>query len=119
MELVGESPAVKDKIGILIQPLSEIEVEALPTDLPEKIEVDITSLKALDDAVTVAEVKLPEGVKVLTEGKEILVKIGPLAKEEVVTPPPTEEVPVEEEKPTEEGTEIKEEKATEETKKER
>lgn len=96
IELIGESPAAKEKIGILIQPLTEVEVEALPTDLPDKLEVDISSLKAVDDAVSVADLKIPEGVKVLTSEKEILVKVEPLAKEEVVAPPPTEEVPVEE-----------------------
>jgi len=98
VELIGESPAVKDKIGILIQPLSEVEVEALPADLPEKIEVNISGLKAINDAVVVADVKLPEGVRGLTEGKEILAKIEPLAKEEEVVAPP----PAEEEAPTEE-----------------
>ena len=118
VELIGESPAVKDKIGILIQPLSEVEVEALPADLPEKIEVNISGLKAINDAVAVSDVKLPEGVKVLTEGKEILVKIEPLAKEEVVAPPPAEEeAPTEEETPTEEAAkEVKEEKGNEEEK---
>jgi large subunit ribosomal protein L25 len=115
VELIGESSAVKDKIGILIQPLSEVEVEALPADLPEKIEVNISGLKAINDAVVVADVKLLEVIKVLTEGKEVLAKIEPLAKEEeVVAPPPAEEAPAEEEAPTEEPTkEAKEEKGVE------
>lgn len=105
IELVGESPAVKEKIGILIQPLTEVEVEALPAELPDKLEVDITGLKEVDDAVIVGDVKVPKGVKVLTGGKQILAKIEPPAKEEEVAPPP-EEVPAEEvpeeEKPPEE-----------------
>jgi len=119
VELIGESLAVKDKIGILIQPLSEVEVEALPADLPEKIEVNISGLKAINDAVAVSDVKLPEGVKVLTEEKEVLVKIEPLAKEEevVVPPPAEEEVPTEGEVPPEEAAkEVKEEKGGEEEK---
>jgi len=117
VELIGESPAVKDKIGILIQPLSEVEVEALPADLPEKIEVNISGLKAINGAVAVSDVKLPEGVKILTEGKEILVKIEPLAKEEVAPPPAAEEAPTEEEVPPEEAAkEVKEEKGGEEEK---
>jgi large subunit ribosomal protein L25 len=105
IELIGESPAVKEKVGILIQPLAEVEVEALPTDLPEKIEVDISGLKNVDEAVVVGDVKVGEGVKILTEPQQILVKIEPPAKEEEVAPPPAEEVPpeeaVEEEKPAE------------------
>lgn len=101
IELVGESPAAKEKIGILIQPLTEVEVEALPTELPDKLELDISGLKEVDDAVTVADLKVPKEVKVLTPEKEILAKIEPLAKEEVVVAPPEEEVP-EEEVPEEE-----------------
>lgn len=97
IELVGESPAVRDKLGILIQPLSEVEVEALPTDLPDKFELDIGQLKAVDDAVTVGDLKVSRGVKILTGAKEILAKIEPPAKEEEVVPPAEEEAAKEEE----------------------
>lgn len=91
VELIGESPAVKDKIGILIQPLSEVEVEALPADLPEKIEVDISELKAIDDVVLVENIKVDKTIKILTEGQEVLAKIDALAKEEEVVAPVAEE----------------------------
>ena len=45
LEVVGEAPAVEKKIGLLLTPVSEIEVEALPADLPEKIEVDVSKLE--------------------------------------------------------------------------
>jgi large subunit ribosomal protein L25 len=118
VELIGESPAIKDKIGILIQPLSEVEVEALPADLPEKIEVDISGLKAVGETVLVGSVKVSEGVKILTDEKEVLVKIEPPAKEEVA-PKPVEEVVVEGEvvEETQKETPVeKEEKKPEETK---
>lgn len=105
IELVSESPAAKEKIGILIQPLTEVEVEALPTELPDKLELDISGLKEIDDTVTVADLRVPKEVKVLTSEKEILAKVEPLAKEEeeVVLPPeeevPAEEVPEEEVRP--------------------
>lgn len=101
VEIVGESPAIKEKIGILIQPLSEVEVEALPADLPEKIEVDISGLKAVDETITVDQVKVAEGIKILTEGKEVLAKIEPPVTQEEVAPPPSEEA-VEGETPEEE-----------------
>jgi len=90
IELIGEAPAVKEKIGILIQPLAEVELQALPAELPEKLELNIASLKAIDDALTVADIKVPEGVTILTDQKEVLVKIDPPAKEEVEVAPPTE-----------------------------
>jgi large subunit ribosomal protein L25 len=91
VEIIGESPAIKEKIGILIQPLSEVEVEALPGDLPEKIEVDISGLKAVDETITVDQVKAPQGVQILTEAKEVLAKIEPPVTQEEIVVPPTEE----------------------------
>jgi len=115
VELVGESPAVQQKLGVLIQPLTEVEVEALPTELPEQFTVDISSLKEVDQAITVADLKPPTGVKILTSEKEILVKINPPTKEEEVAPPPAEEAPPAgepaEEKPAEEKPEGGEKKA--------
>ena len=105
IELIGESPAVKEKLGILIQPLTEVEVEALPADLPDKLELDISGLKKVDEAVTVADLKMSAGVKVLTSKKEVLAKIEPLAQEEEITPPVEEKAAQEagavEEKPIE------------------
>jgi large subunit ribosomal protein L25 len=94
IELTGKSPAVEQKIGVLIQPLNEVEVEALPTELPDQFTVDISSLKEVDQSITVGDLKLPTGVKILTSPKEILVKINPPTKEEeVAPPPPAEEAP--------------------------
>jgi large subunit ribosomal protein L25 len=123
VEIVGESPAVEQKIGILIQPLDEVEVEALPTDLPDQFMVNVGSLKEINQLITVSELKVPPGVKILTSAKEVLVKIEPPAKEEVAPPAPTAEpteevVPGEgekvEEKPTEEGKPVSKEKPVEE-----
>lgn len=91
IELVGESPAVTQKIGILIQPLSGVEVEALPTNLPDRLTVDISNLKEVDDAVTVADLMVEsKKVKVLADKGEIVAMITPLVKEEVAPPPPVE-----------------------------
>ena len=43
--ILGEAPAVKEKLGVLLTNLDELEVEALPADLPEKIEIDVSLLK--------------------------------------------------------------------------
>lgn len=115
VEITGESPAVKEKGGILIQPLTEVEVEALPAELPDRLEVDITGLKEINDAMTVGDLKMPKGVKGLTAPKQILAKIEPPAKEEEEALPPKEEAPPEEgveEKP-EEGIEEKPEEKKE------
>ncbi len=102
VELVGESPAVAQKIGVLIQPLTEIEIEALPTDLPEKFTVDVSKLEKIDDAFRVGDIKPPTGVEILTGVNQILAKIEPPTKEEVAPPPVEEKSAAEKEEKKEE-----------------
>lgn len=82
VELSGESPAVQNNIGVLLQTVNEIEVEALPTELPEKITVDVSKLVEVDQQVTVGELAVPAGVEVLTAKDEIVVKVAPAVAEE-------------------------------------
>lgn len=79
---VGEPKAVLDKIGVLLQPLSEVEVEALPADLPEHIEVNIESLANIDDSITLGDLKVPSGVELIAEPTEMVFRIGELVSEE-------------------------------------
>ncbi len=80
--LVGEPKAVTDKLGITMQTLNDIEVEALPTDLPEKIEINIEHLAIIGDQVTVADIKVPTGITILTDAGQIVVKIAELVSKE-------------------------------------
>ena len=99
IELVGESPAEKQSIGTVVQYLKEIEVEALPTDLPDKFEIDISKLTEVDQMVHVKDLSFDKSkVEFKTDLEEILVKVEPPQKEEVVAPPATE-VPAEGEAP--------------------
>lgn len=82
VEPIGEPKAVLDKIGLLEVPMSEVEVEALPTDLPEKLEVDVANLSVIGDQITVGDVKTPSGVTILTDAGQILFKIGELVSKE-------------------------------------
>ncbi len=84
IELVGESPAVASKKAVLEQPLSEVEVEALPDDLPERIAVDISGLEKIDDQVTAADLVVDRAkVTVLNDPESVVVKTGPLLTEEM------------------------------------
>jgi large subunit ribosomal protein L25 len=83
VELVGEAPAVKMLGGVLVSGLDEIEVEALPSDLPDRVSVDLSVLKKIDDAITVRDLFLGEGVKVLTEPSEVIAHVIYQAAEEV------------------------------------
>lgn len=82
VEILGEPKAVVDKIGILMNILSEVEVEALPTDLPEKIEINVEGLANIGDQISVAELKVPAGVEVLTDGGQVVAKIDELVSKE-------------------------------------
>jgi len=79
---VGEPKAVSEKLGLLIQPLSEVEIEALPTDLPDKIGVNVEPLAILDAQITVGEIKVPTGVTILTDASQVVAKIGSLISKE-------------------------------------
>lgn len=82
--LIGDEPEiVHSGEAVVIQPMMEVEVEALPTDLPEKIEVDITSLKAMDDAILVSQLNVPEGVTILAEPESVVVKLDNAVTEEM------------------------------------
>lgn len=111
VELTGEPMAVSEKSGILIQVLSEIEVEALPTDLPEKFSVDVTVLKAVRDQVLVKDIPFgkEKKIEVKTDLNQVVAKIEPLAKEEVVSPPTPEAVVTEGEAAPTEGEKLPEE----------
>lgn len=89
LEFVGESASVKNG-NILITVTDEIEVEALPTDLPEHIEIDLSVLEDLDSVVTVADLKIDKSkVEVLTHEEQVVVKTE--------EPKEEEEIPEEEE----------------------
>ena len=106
--LVGESPLVKSGEGLLFQGLDTIEIQCLPGDLPTAVEIDLSSLVAIDQAVLVRDLKLGEAVEVLTEPDEVVVKILlPEAEEieEVAVPTEVPEVEVVGKKPKAEAEE--------------
>lgn len=84
VEIEGESPAEKQNLGTVVQQISEIEVEALPADLPEKIVVDSSILAEVDQAIYVKDLKVDKKVEIKTDMESIVVKVEPPTKEEVV-----------------------------------
>jgi large subunit ribosomal protein L25 len=75
VHVVGEAPAVKALNGVLLHLADTVEVECLPADLPEALEVDISGLEELDVPVLVGDLKLPRSVTLLTDGAEQLAKV--------------------------------------------
>lgn len=83
--LTGEEPE-KVHLGeaIVLQTLNEVEVEALPADLVENIEVDQAQLKEIDDAITVGQLSYDrEKLTILADPEEIVVKLAPAVTEEM------------------------------------
>jgi large subunit ribosomal protein L25 len=80
----GEAIGVKRDKGILQYGLREIEIECLPDKIPGHIDVDVTNL-GLGQSVHVRDLKLGEGIKVLTDPDEVLVTVTAV-KEEVAAP---------------------------------
>lgn len=115
VELVGEAPAEKQGLGTLVQYIDEIEVEALPGDLPEKFEVDLTKLSEVDAAIQIKDIKVAkEKVDIKNNQEDIIVKIEPLRKEEEVPAAPEAEAAAEGAEPTETAQEGGEEAPAEE-----
>jgi large subunit ribosomal protein L25 len=82
---VGEPIGVRDTQGILEMVLREIQVSCLPANIPEDIKADVSNL-AIGDVLTVDELVVPEGVRVLTDKAQAVATVAPPAAEEVAAP---------------------------------
>lgn len=76
---VGEAKGVKDQGGVLDQVTREVAVECLPGDIPEAIEVDVSSL-AIGDHLEAGQLSLPEGVTLLEEPDRVIVSVAYAAR---------------------------------------
>jgi len=104
----GVSLAVKELGGTLVRNIHELEVKALPQNLPHEIKVDISKLKTFEDDILVKDLVVPKEVKILKDPEESVA---------LVTPP--EKVEEELEKPVEEKVEEVEEEKKEEREEEK
>ena len=82
--LVGESPLVASRQGVINQVLTSVEIEALPTDLIPQIEVDMTPLVEVGDSILVGDLDLPDTITLQAGPSEVVVKIDHLAAEEIM-----------------------------------
>src|SRR5207244_9628929 len=86
IETVGEAVGVKVQGGLLEHILRYLEVECLPGDLPQVIEVDVTNLD-VGQSLHVRELKLPSGVEAITDGEQTVVAVVESGVEEEVVEP--------------------------------
>lgn len=82
---VGEAVGVRDTKGILNLVLHEVSVSCLPTVIPERIDADVSEL-AIGDVLTIADLTVPEGVRVLNDPGQAVATVSPPMAEEEVAP---------------------------------
>ena len=88
IHFIGISPAVKDLGGILVKVLHEIKIEALPKDLPQSFEVDISSLATFESQILAKDIKLPAHVELKINSDDVVAAVDQPReeKEEEVAP---------------------------------
>lgn len=111
---IGESPAVKEKGGILTKAMHEVEVEALPAEIPHEFEVDLSLLDDLDKSIYVKDLRVPAGVRVMVDPETVIATVKAFVEEVIPAEAPTvEAVKVEAEEKVEERKKEKEVPAAE------
>lgn len=97
VHLEGEAPAQKNFDGTLIQNVNEVEVSALPQDLPSEITVDVSFLETLEDRILVENLQVNSKVEMLAEPDWIVAQVMPAenVEEELAKPVEDEAAAVE------------------------
>ena len=96
VRLTGEAPAVRNLDGTLLHMADAVEVESLPQDLPEAIELDVSRLEHLDDVLHASDLPIPARVTLLADSEEPIVKIAPPRAVEEAAPAAPAVAPAEE-----------------------
>lgn len=87
LEFVGVSGAVKDLGGILIKALHDLKIMSDPTNLPQNIQVDISSLATFESVILAKDLKLPAGVTLAENEEEVVAAVGKVKEETEETAP--------------------------------
>jgi large subunit ribosomal protein L25 len=88
LHLVGEPFGVKEKQGVLEQIIREIQIRCEPRDIPDSLDVDVSSLD-VHDVLHASDIKVGEGVEILTDADQVIATVG-IVKEEVAPAAPIE-----------------------------
>jgi len=93
LHLFGEPVGVREKQGVLEQIIREIEIRCEPREIPDTFEVDVSNLD-VHEMLHVSDIKVAEGVEILTDGDQVIATVG-IVKEEVAPAPAEGEEPAE------------------------
>ncbi|HRY31286.1 MAG TPA: 50S ribosomal protein L25 [Candidatus Paceibacterota bacterium] len=88
LHFIGESAAEKNLGGILVKVIHELDIKALPKDLPAHIDVDISSLVDFSSKIKAGDIKLPEGVELDIDASEVVALVQEAKEEVIETPEP-------------------------------
>ena len=87
LHFVGESPAVRTHGGVMVHALSEIRIEAFPQDIPHQIDVDLSKIEQIDDALYVRDLVVDATkIEILNDADQVVAKAVAPRAEEVVAP---------------------------------
>ena len=81
LEFEGIAPADKNGLGVLVKALYEVEVKALPKNIPHSLSVDLSTLNTLEDQIHVKNIKLPSGVEMITNEDEVVALVTAVKEE--------------------------------------
>jgi len=93
LHLSGEPVGVREKQGVLEQIIREIQIRCEPREIPDVLDVDVTNLD-VHETLHVSDIKVAEGIEILTDGDQVIATVG-IVKEEVAATPAEGEEPAE------------------------
>lgn len=76
VHLIGESPAVVAKKGILLTGISNLTIETLPTNLINQVDIDLSLLKEVGDAIHVSDIKFDSDIVILNDPEEMIARVN-------------------------------------------
>ncbi|PIT92641.1 MAG: 50S ribosomal protein L25 [Candidatus Harrisonbacteria bacterium CG10_big_fil_rev_8_21_14_0_10_42_17] len=83
---INESPAVKNLGGLLVRPMDALEIEALPTEMPHDIEVDLSSLTEIGSVIHVKDLPFSPSFKIFIDSETVVATVTEKRAEEEVQP---------------------------------
>jgi len=82
VECAGESPDMKSGLGVLLQEMNTVSIRCLPTQLFEKVTVDVSGMQ-IDDTIYVRDLQMPEGIEVMDAPGDVVARLTRFVEEKV------------------------------------
>jgi large subunit ribosomal protein L25 len=86
IEFTGLAEAEKSGVGVVMKVMYEIEVRALPANLPHSVTVDVTPLATLSDIIHAGDIVLPKGVSLVGPSEDVVASVAAFVEEKEESP---------------------------------